>query len=56
MIGTGRWDAVCSSEFGVQPVSAATEELVAGHLTAVFKIIDGNWQIIYQHASAPGQR
>lgn len=49
IIGTGRWDAVCSYdvEIGGSPSTARS----TGHVTDVLKVIDGNWQIIYRHES-----
>ena len=46
IIGTGRWEAVCSYDCDVQFDSA-------GHVTDVLKVVDGNWQIIYRHESRP---
>jgi hypothetical protein len=39
LIGTGRWEALCSAE---------TAD--GRHLTMVLKVVAGNWQIVYQHA------
>ncbi|SDS48669.1 hypothetical protein [Microlunatus soli] len=36
-VGTGRWEAVCSARSG------------ADHVTMLFKVLAGNWQIIYLH-------
>jgi len=47
MIGTGRWEATCSADYE----SSAVEGCGNGHLTALLKVIDGNWQIIYAHMS-----
>jgi hypothetical protein len=41
IIGTGRWEAVCSYDWG------------AGHVTDVLKVVDGNWQLVLRHASPP---
>ena len=40
LIGTGRWEAVCS---------AGTDAADATHLTMLLKVIAGNWQLVYQH-------
>jgi hypothetical protein len=41
LVGTGRWEALCSAE----------TETSAGrpHLTVLLKVVAGNWQIVYQH-------
>jgi hypothetical protein len=41
LVGTGRWEALCS---------AATDP-TGGHVTTLLKVIAGNWQIVYQHAT-----
>ena len=41
LIGTGRWEAVCS-------VSTAGGEHYP-HITLLLKVIRGNWQLVYQH-------
>ncbi len=38
LVGTGRWEALCSAE-----VTGAR------HLSLLLKVITGNWQIVYQH-------
>ena len=40
IVGTGRWEAVCSYDWG------------AGHVTDVLKVVDGNWQLVLRHASS----
>lgn len=47
MIGTGRWEAVCSADYEASDVEGSSD----GHLTALLKVIDGNWQVIYAHTS-----
>lgn len=42
IIGTGRWEALCSTR-------ADTNQGVQ-HLTVLLKVLAGNWQIVYQHA------
>jgi hypothetical protein len=37
LVGTGRWEALCSAQAGDR------------HLTMLLKVIAGNWQIVYQH-------
>lgn len=41
LVGTGRWEALCSAE----------TETADGrrHLTTLVKVVAGNWQIVYQH-------
>lgn len=41
LIGTGRWEALCSAEI----------ETADGrqHLTMLLKVVAGNWQLLYQH-------
>jgi hypothetical protein len=39
IIATGRWEAVCSYDWG------------AGHVTDVLEVVDGNWQLVLRHAS-----
>ena len=46
IIGTGRWEAVCSYD-------CATRFHPARHATDVLKVVDGNWQIIYRHETRP---
>ena len=41
LIGTGRWEAVCSASTG----SGAHHP----HVTLLLKVIRGNWQLVYQH-------
>jgi hypothetical protein len=41
IVGTGRWEAVCAYDWA------------AGHGTDVLRVVDGNWQIVYRHASQP---
>jgi hypothetical protein len=41
MVGTGRWEAVCSYDWA------------AGHVTDVLEVVDGNWQLVFRHASPP---
>jgi len=41
-IGTGRWEALCSTE-------AATAR-GPRHQTMLLKVVAGNWQIVYHHA------
>jgi hypothetical protein len=40
IVGTGRWEAVCSYDWG------------AGHVTDVLGLVDGNWQLVLRHASS----
>ncbi|MCM2415923.1 SET domain-containing protein-lysine N-methyltransferase [Streptomyces sp. RKAG290] len=42
LVGTGRWEALCSAE----------AETAGGrrHQTMLLKVIAGNWQIVYHHA------
>jgi hypothetical protein len=42
LVGTGRWEALCSAE----------TEITDGrrHLTMLIKVVEGNWQVVYQHA------
>jgi hypothetical protein len=42
LVGTGRWEALCSTE-------AATER-GPRHQTMLLKVVAGNWQIVYHHA------
>ena len=42
LVGTGRWEALCSAEID----DAGGRR----HLTMLLKVITGNWQIVYQHA------
>ena len=42
VIGTGRWEALCSTE-------AATARGLR-HQTMLLKVVAGNWQIVYHHA------
>jgi ketosteroid isomerase-like protein len=51
MIGTGRWEAVCSADYEIEHGPFPSDRFVSGHMTAVLKVIEGNWQIIYQHLS-----
>jgi hypothetical protein len=37
LVGTGRWEAVCSAD------------VADGHLTMLLKVVAGNWQLRYQH-------
>lgn len=39
LIGTGRWEALCSAE--------CRDDL--RHVTASLKVIAGNWQLVYEH-------
>lgn len=39
LVGTGRWEALCS----------ATAGAMGSHLTMMLKILAGNWQIVYLH-------
>jgi hypothetical protein len=41
LVGTGRWEAVCSAD----TVGAQAPR----HLTMLLKVVQGNWQISYQH-------
>lgn len=50
IIGTGRWEAVCSYDFEIG-YQTAPDARRTGHVTDVLKVIDGNWQIIYRHES-----
>jgi hypothetical protein len=50
IIGTGRWEAVCSYDFEIHD-HVAPDARSVGHMTDVLKVIDGNWQIIYRHES-----
>ncbi len=50
IIGTGRWEAVCSYDFEIRD-HLAPDARSSGHVTDVLKVIDGNWQIIYGHES-----
>lgn len=38
MIGSGRWEALCSARSGA-----------ADHITVLLKVLAGNWQIVYLH-------
>ncbi len=49
LIGTGRWEAVCS--YGVEHPGA--DGPATGHVTDVLKLVEGNWQIVYRHVSHP---
>lgn len=40
LVGTGRWEAVCSAGMLGDPTR---------HLTMLVKVVLGNWQLIYQH-------
>jgi len=42
LVGTGRWEALCSAQVG----TGAERR----HQTMLLKVIAGNWQIVYQHA------
>jgi len=42
MVGTGRWEALCSVQVDAGGVRR--------HRTMLLKVIAGNWQIVYQHA------
>ncbi|MFI6734623.1 SET domain-containing protein-lysine N-methyltransferase [Nonomuraea sp. NPDC050451] len=42
LVGTGRWEALCSAE--AQTVRGRR------HQTMLLKVIAGNWQIVYHHA------
>ncbi len=49
MIGTGRWEAVCSYDVELGgPDGPAT-----GHVTDVLQVVEGNWQLVYRHVSHP---
>jgi SnoaL-like domain len=50
IIGTGRWEAVCSHDLEIHDQFAHDARSI-GHVTDVVKVIDGNWQIIYRHES-----
>jgi hypothetical protein len=41
LVGTGRWEAVCSASTG----TADHHE----HITMLLKVVLGNWQLVYQH-------
>jgi hypothetical protein len=41
LVGTGRWEALCSASTG----SDEHQE----HLTMLLKVVLGNWQLVYQH-------
>lgn len=49
IIGTGRWEAICSYDYDI--VRSSSSPLLAGHVTDVLKVIDGDWPIIYRHDS-----
>jgi hypothetical protein len=42
VVGTGRWEALCSAE---TPSTDGRRR----HLTMLLKVVDGNWQTLYQH-------
>ncbi|GIH16718.1 SET domain-containing protein-lysine N-methyltransferase [Rugosimonospora africana] len=42
LVGTGRWEALCSAE-------AVTDSGLRHH-TMLLKVVAGNWQIVYHHA------
>ena len=41
LIGTGRWEAICSASTGSDDHDP--------HITLLLKVIRGNWQLVYQH-------
>jgi hypothetical protein len=41
LVGTGRWEAICSAGTGSDPHRQ--------HLTMLLKVVLGNWQLVYQH-------
>jgi hypothetical protein len=42
LVGTGRWEALCSASAGTG--------LGRRHQTMLLKVIAGNWQVVYHHA------
>ena len=50
LIGTGRWEAVCSYDCPPQPVGSSSP-VRTRHATDVLRVIDGNWQFVYRHES-----
>jgi hypothetical protein len=42
LVGTGRWEALCSARAGTGD----------GHVTLLLKVVAGNWQIVYGHADS----
>lgn len=42
LVGTGRWEALCSAE-------SETPDGLRRHLTMLLKVVEGNWQLLYQH-------
>ena len=42
LVGTGRWEALCSAE--------ADTENGRRHQTMLLKVVAGNWQVVYHHA------
>jgi hypothetical protein len=51
IVGTGRWEAVCSYEFERRGGPAGGDATARGHATDVLKVIYGNWQLVYRHES-----
>jgi hypothetical protein len=49
MIGTGRWEAVCSYDIELGGRDGPT----TGHVTDVVAVVEGNWQLVYRHVSHP---
>nr|BFE61402.1 hypothetical protein GCM10020063_059280 [Dactylosporangium thailandense] len=39
LIGTGRWEALCSARCG------------GHHLSMLLRVVAGNWQVVYQHTA-----
>jgi len=50
IIGTGRWEAVCSYECETHGAGSSAGRST-GYATDVLKVIDGNWQLVYRHES-----
>lgn len=53
IVGTGRWEAVCSYDFEPRERVRPGDDRSTGHVTDVLKLIEGNWQLIYRHVSSP---
>jgi hypothetical protein len=51
IVATGRWEAVGSYDFRLTPGRFAALAYMAGHVTDVVRVIDGNWQLVYRHVS-----
>jgi hypothetical protein len=51
MVARRRWQAVCSYEYRWLASPSDVAGSLTGHATAVLAVIDGNWQLIYEHRS-----